>query len=79
MLFISIEYVYIFLKIEHAKLAHYYYAPPPNPSMFLTPMTVLLWLSECVVLNLWVLQYQVVEHMTVIFSSVDTRSAGFHH
>ena len=53
--------------------------PPPNPSMFLTPMTVLLWLSECVVLNLWVLQYQVVEHMTVIFSSVDTRSAGFHH
>ena len=42
MSFISIEYAYIFLKIEYVKLAHYYYGPPPNPSMFLTPMSVAL-------------------------------------
>ena len=41
MSFISIEYAYIFLKIEYTKLAHYYYGPP-NPSMFLTPMSVAL-------------------------------------
>ena len=36
-------------------------------------------ISECVVLNLWVLQCQMVVYMTVVFPPVDTLSAGLHY
>lgn len=36
-------------------------------------------ISECVVLNLWVLPCQMVVYMTVVFPPVDTLSAGLHY